>query len=329
MTPFTYRNVADRSDALALAEGGARYLGGGTNLVDLLRQNVEQAAELADVSRLPGSIEQTRAGGLLIGASVKNSALARHPLVRSRYPMLSRALLAGASAQIRNMASVGGNILQRTRCVYFYDTDGARCNKREPGSGCDAIGGFNRYHAVLGASQQCVATHPSDMCVALTALDAVIHLAAPDGSERTVPLADFHCLPGDTPQTETVLSKGELITSVELPPATRAATNSEYRKVRDRSSYAFALISVAGGLDVIDGKVAEARIALGGVAAKPWRAHRAETALRGLPATQESFLSAAEEELSAAQPLEGNAFKIGLAKRTIVAVLGALAGEIA
>ena len=327
MTPFAYRNAPDRAEALSLgAAGGARFLGGGTNIVDLLRHDVENAAVLIDVSRLPGTIRETENGGLTIGASVKNSALAAHPLVRTRYPMLSRALLAGASAQIRNMATVGGNIMQRTRCVYFYDASGARCNKRQPGSGCDAIGGFNRYHAILGAAENCVATHPSDMCVALIALDAVVHLAGPDG-DRAIPLAGFHRLPGAHPEIETVLQPGELITAIELPPAAAAATNSQYRKVRDRSSYAFALISVAGGLEVVDGKVAEARIALGGVAAKPWRAERAETALRGLPATRDNFLAAAEEELAAAEPLTGNAFKVGLAKRTIAAVLTSLAGD--
>ncbi|MAW99585.1 MAG: molybdopterin dehydrogenase [Sphingomonas sp.] len=325
MTPFAYRTASDRADALS-APSDARFLGGGTNLVDLLRQNVESATELVDVSRLPGSISETVNGGLLVGASVKNSALAAHPLVRSRYPMLSRALLAGASAQIRNMATVGGNIMQRTRCVYFYDAEGARCNKRQPGSGCDAIGGFNRYHAILGASEDCVATHPSDMCVALTALDAVVHNAGPDG-ERTVALTEFHQLPGATPHIETLLKPGELITAVELPPAGASATHSEYRKVRDRSSYAFALISVAGGLEVVDGKVADVRIALGGVAAKPWRATRAEAALKGLPATRENFLAAAAEELTAARPLDGNAFKVGLTQRTIAAVLTSLAGE--
>jgi xanthine dehydrogenase YagS FAD-binding subunit len=322
MTPFAYRSAPDRAQALALGVG-ARFLGGGTNLVDLLRQNVEATAQLVDVSRLPGSIVETDGGGLMVGASVTNSALAAHPLVRSRYPMLSRAVLAGASAQIRNMATVGGNVMQRTRCVYFYDVDGARCNKRRPGSGCDAIDGFNRYHAILGASEQCVATHPSDMCVALVALDAVLHIAAP-GGERVVPLADFHVLPGADPAIETVLRPGELITAVELPPA---SANSAYRKVRDRSSYAFALVSVAAALEVIDGKIAEVRIALGGVAAKPWRATHAEAVLRGMPATAENFLAAAAEELSAAKPLSGNAFKIGLAQRTIVAVLQSLAGE--
>jgi xanthine dehydrogenase YagS FAD-binding subunit len=325
MTPFGYVRATDRGDALARSDSGARFLGGGTNLVDLLRQNVEQASELVDVSRLEGTIRESDGGGLLIDASVRNAALAAHPLVRRHYPVLARALLAGASAQIRNMATVGGNILQRTRCMYFYDVDGARCNKRQPGMGCDAIGGFNRYHAILGASDQCVATHPSDMCVALAMLDAVIHLSGPDG-ERSVPLTDFHVLPNATPQMETVLKPGELITGIELPPPSAAATHSEYRKVRDRSSYAFALISVAGGLAIAEGHITEARIALGGVAAKPWRATRAETALVGVAPTPDAFLAAIREELVGAQPLSGNGFKIGLMERTVVAVLGALAG---
>ncbi|AZO07005.1 xanthine dehydrogenase family protein subunit M [Mesorhizobium sp. M2A.F.Ca.ET.043.02.1.1] len=326
MTPFAFHIANDRAEALALAADGARFVGGGTNLVDLLRQNVDSASQLVDVSRLTSDIQEADGGALLIGASMKNSALAAQPLIRERYPMLSRALLAGASAQIRNMATVGGNIMQRTRCAYFYDVDGARCNKRQPGGGCGAIGGFNRYHAILGASNDCVATHPSDMCVALAALSAVVHLAGPAG-ERTVALAEFHALPGASPQIESVLQPGEMITAVELPPATPAMVNSEYRKLRDRSSYAFALVSVAAGLDVVEGKVGEVRIALGGVAAKPWRATRAEAALRGLPATRANFLSAAEEELAEARPLEGNAFKIGLAQRTIAAVLESLAGD--
>ncbi len=325
MTPFGYVRATDRADAVARAASGTRFLGGGTNLVDLLRQNVEQASELVDVSRLGGAIRESQGGGLLIDASVRNAALAAHPLVRRRYPVLARALLAGASAQIRNMATVGGNILQRTRCLYFYDVDGARCNKRQPGAGCDAREGFNRHHAILGASDQCVATHPSDMCVALAMLDAVIHLAGPDG-ERSVPLADFHALPNSTPQVETVLKPGELITGVELPPPSNAVTRSEYRKVRDRSSYAFALISVAGGLALADGRVSEARIALGGVAAKPWRARRAETALVGRAPTRDAILAAIREELVDARPLSGNEFKIGLAERTATAVLSALAG---
>ena len=241
--------------------------------------------------------------------------------------MLSRALLAGASAQIRNMATVGGNILQRTRCAYFYDVRGSRCNKRAPGTGCDAIGGFTRYHAILGASDRCAATHPSDMCVALAALDAVVHLEGAAG-KRSVPLTDLHLLPGDTPHIETALLPGELITGVEIPPCP-AAANSTYRKVRDRSSYAFALVSVAAALEVVDGKIADVRIALGGVAPKPWRARRAEAALRGRAPGRDAFLNAADAELADAEPLEGNAFKVALARNTIVAVLGGLAGDAA
>ncbi len=325
MTPLTYIRASDRADALARVGTDGRFLGGGTNLVDLLRQNVEQASALVDISRLDGAIREIEGGGLFIDASVKNAALAAHPIVRSRYPVLARALLAGASAQIRNMATVGGNILQRTRCMYFYDVDGARCNKRQPGAGCDALDGFNRYHAILGASDQCVATHPSDMCVALAMLDAVVHLSGPAG-ERQVPLTDFHVLPGDMPQIETVLKPGDLITGIELPPPSDAIANSEYRKVRDRSSYAFALISVAGGLSLANGQVTQIRIALGGVAAKPWRASRAEHALLGRAPTPDAFLAAIREELVDAQPLSGNAFKIGLVERTTVAVLTALAG---
>jgi xanthine dehydrogenase YagS FAD-binding subunit len=325
MTPLTYIRASDRADALARVGTDGRFLGGGTNLVDLLRQNVEQASALVDISRLDGAIREIEGGGLFIDASVKNAALAAHSIVRSRYPVLARALLAGASAQIRNMATVGGNILQRTRCMYFYDVDGARCNKRQPGAGCDALDGFNRYHAILGASDQCVATHPSDMCVALAMLDAVVHLSGPAG-ERQAPLTDFHVLPGDMPQIETVLKPGELIAGIELPPLSDAIANSEYRKVRDRSSYAFALISVAGGLSLANGQVTQIRIALGGVAAKPWRASRAEHALLGRAPTPDAFLAAIREELVNAQPLSGNAFKIGLVERTTVAVLTALAG---
>jgi xanthine dehydrogenase YagS FAD-binding subunit len=325
MRSFGYRLAADRTEALSIAGAEqARYLGGGTNLVDLMRQNIEAPAALVDVSRLPGSIEDTPGGGLLIGAAVRNSVVAAHPAVRARYPVLSRALLAGASAQIRNMATVGGNILQRTRCAYFYDATGSRCNKRIPGAGCDAIGGFNRYHAIFGASEHCIATHPSDMCVALAALDATVHLAGAGGG-RSVPLLDFHRLPGDHPEAETVLRPGELITAIELAPSA-AAANSGYRKVRDRSSYAFALISVAAGLEVVAGKIEDVRIALGGVAAKPWRAARAEQILRGQGPTKERFLEAADAELAAAKTFEGNAFKVELAKRTIAAVLGQLAG---
>ena len=328
MRSFEYRRAADRTEALSIAEAErARYLGGGTNLVDLMRQNIEAPAALVDVSRLPGTIENTPNGGLLIGAAVRNSVVATHPAVRTHYPMLSRALLAGASAQIRNMATVGGNILQRTRCAYFYDAAGSRCNKRELGAGCDAIGGFNRHHAIFGTSEHCIATHPSDMCVALAALDAMVHLAGADG-ERSVPMVDFHRLPGETPQVETVLRPGELITAIELTPSA-AAANSAYRKVRDRSSYAFALVSVAAGLEVVAGKIEDVRIALGGVAAKPWRAARAEEVLRGQVPNRERFREAADAELSAAKSFDGNGFKTELAKRTIVAVLGELNGGVA
>jgi xanthine dehydrogenase YagS FAD-binding subunit len=329
MKPFTYTRPADGAEALSLVarNNQARFLGGGTNLVDLMRQNVENPAELLDVTRLPANIEKSASGGLIVGAAVRNSTLAAHPHVRQNFPVLSRALLSGASAQIRNMATVGGNIMQRTRCAYFYDVAGARCNKRNPGAGCDAIGGFTRYHAVLGASEHCIATHPSDMCVALAALDAAVHIAGPDG-ERSVPITEFHVLPGDHPEVETVLRPGELITAVEIPPSAMAA-RSEYRKVRDRSSYAFALVSVAGAIEISQGRIEDVRIALGGVAAKPWRAAQAEKILRGKEVSQKQFLDAAESELAAARPLDGNRFKIDLAKRTIAAVLGDLAGDAA
>ena len=326
MIEFTYARASDPAQALMLgAAEGARYLGGGTNLVDLMRETIEAPRELVDVTGLPAEISETAQGGLLIGAAVRNTALAEHPLLRSRYPVLARAVLAGASAQIRNMATVGGNMLQRTRCGYFYDDDGSRCNKRVPGQGCDALGGFNRNHAILGASSACVAVQPSDMNVALTALGAIVHLDGNEGA-RTVPFGDFHRLPGDTPHIETVLRHGELITGIELP-ALPVAANSAYRKVRDRSSYAFALISVAAALHVEDGIVAEARVALGGVAHKPWRAAKAEAALVGRPANEAAFRAAAQAELAEAKPLRDNGFKIELAERTLIAVLADLAGE--
>jgi xanthine dehydrogenase YagS FAD-binding subunit len=325
MIPFTYARAADTADAVRRgAADGARYLGGGTNLVDLMRETIEQPGALVDVTGLPDTIEERPNGGLLIGAAARNTAVAEHRAVRMRYPVLARAIVAGASAQIRNMATVGGNVLQRTRCSYFYDSDGSRCNKREPGQGCDAIGGFNRSHAILGTSPACVATHPSDMCVALAALGAVVYLASADG-ERTVPLTDLHRLPGDHPEIETVLKTGELIIAVELPPLTFAA-HSAYRKVRDRASYAFALVSVAAALDLDGGNVRDVRLALGGVATKPWRAWRAEDALRGAPATRETFRAAAQAELADARPLRDNGFKAELATRTIIAVLGDLTG---
>jgi xanthine dehydrogenase YagS FAD-binding subunit len=291
-----------------------------------MRETLERPSALVDVTGLSSAITEREDGGILIGAAARNTAVAEHRLVRIRYPLLARAILAGASGQIRNMATVGGNLLQRTRCAYFYDDDGSRCNKRNPGQGCDAIDGFNRIHAILGASSSCVATHPSDMCVALAALDALVHVASSQG-ERTIALVDLHCLPGDHPEVETTLRTGELVTAVELPPLS-FAQHSIYRKVRDRASYAFALVSVAAAMELDGGIVKSVRLALGGVAHKPWRALKLEASLKGQPATDKNFLAAAEEELADAKPLTHNKFKVELAKRTIVAVLAELAGEV-
>lgn len=325
MKNFAYARAADAPAALHLLSQtpNAKFLGGGTNLVDLMRENIEQPDALVDVTGLPlNRIEERSDGGLLIGATVTNTAVAEHRAVRERYPFLAQAILFGASGQIRNMATVGGNLMQRTRCLYFYDKV-ARCNKREPGSGCDAIDGFNRMHAILGASEHCVATHPSDMCVTLAALDAQVHVVGPNG-DRTIPFIDFHRLPGETPQIDANLEPGELITGVELPPL-GFAKHSLYRKVRDRSSYAFALVSVAAALEVENGMVRNVRLALGGVAHKPWRAFEAERVLTGAGADAESFRRAAEAELAPARGLADNSFKIELAKRTMTSVLGELA----
>ena len=325
MRPFRYEKAPDAAAAIQIfaQEVQAKYLGGGTNLVDLMRENIERPETVIDVTGLSHKIRDTEDGGLVIDAGTKNTAVASHHAVRERYPVLAQAILAGASAQIRNMATVGGNLMQRTRCYYFYD-DAARCNKRERGKGCDAIGGFNRIHAILGASSHCIATHPSDMCIALAALDAVVHLEGPQGP-RHLKLVDLHRLPGDTPDIETELCAGELITAVAIP-ALPFAMRSTYRKVRDRSSYAFALVSVAAALDIDDkGTVRDVRLALGGVAHKPWRAAAAEQALRGAPASEENFRRAAEAELKDAVGLADNAFKIELAKRVIVNTLQKLA----
>ena len=328
MTPFTYARAKDADEALRLGgKRAAAYLGGGTNLIDLMRETVARPGALVDVTALSDTIKATDSGGLIIGAAVRNTALAEHHLVRTRFPMLARVILAGASPQIRNMATVGGNMLQRTRCTYFYDVEGSRCNKRLPGSGCDAIGGFNRLHAILGASEACVATHPSDLCVALAALDAKVHVSG-RSRVRTLPFVDLHRLPGEHPEIDTVLGPDDLITAVELP-GLGVARNSTYRKVRDRSSYAFALVSVAAALSIEEGRVADVRIALGGVAHKPWRASTAEAILRGGLATKAAFRAAAEAELADAKPLSDNGFKIALATRTMTAVLGELAGETA
>ncbi len=327
MTPFAYARATDPVDAVRQgAIAGTKYLGGGTNLVDLIREGVETPETLVDVTPISREIEARADGSVLIGAGASNTALASHPAVRARFPLVSEAIVAGASGQIRNMATVGGNLLQRTRCYYLYD-DAARCNKRVSGAGCDAIDGFNRIHAILGASPACVATHPSDMAVAMAALDAVVHVEGATGA-RAIPLVEFHRLPGGTPQHETELAPGELITAVELP-ATTFATRSTYRKVRDRASYAFAIVSVAAALDVEGGTIRDARLALGGVAHKPWRARRAEAALIGQPASEATFVAAAEAELADAAPLKDNAFKIDLARRVIAATLGQLAGAAA
>jgi xanthine dehydrogenase YagS FAD-binding subunit len=322
--PFDYHRATSVADAItAVADRpDAVFLAGGTNLVDHMKLGVIEPGLVVDVGHLPlTDIDQLPDGGLRIGADVRNSDLAAHPVVRSTYPVLARALLSAASGQLRNLATTAGNLLQRTRCVYFQDVT-TPCNKRTPGSGCSAIGGYVRYHAILGASEHCVAAHPSDMAVAMAALDADVLFVDADGEHR-IPLTEFHRLPGDRPEQDTVLPPGSLITAVEIPPPPDGA-RSTYRKVRDRASFAFALTSVAAELVVDDGTVTSARIALGGVAHKPWRAHRAEAALTGHPATEDSFRRAANDELAQAEPLPGNEFKVELTRRTIVATLSAL-----
>jgi xanthine dehydrogenase YagS FAD-binding subunit len=321
MIDFKYVRAADVADAVRQisADPAAKFIAGGTNLIDLMKDDVERPSRLIDISRLPlRSIEETADGGLRIGALVPNSDLAYHASIAQRYPMLASAILAGASAQLRNMASTGGNLLQRTRCYYFYDT-ATPCNKREPGSGCSAITGLNRMHAILGASEACIATHPSDMCVALAALDAMVYVAGPSGA-RAIAFADFHCLPGNTPQRETTLQPNEIVTAIELPPRGFAA-NYTYLKVRDRLSYAFALVSVAVGLELDGSRIKEGRLALGGVAHKPWRDPSAEAALRGQAADPSTFARAADVLLRDARGFEHNAFKIDLAHRAIVRAL--------
>ena len=321
MINFQYARASDVADAVRqiAADPTAKFIAGGTNLIDLMKEDVERPSRLIDISRLPlKTVEQTAGGGLKIGALVPNSDLAYHPLIAQRYPMVASAILAGASAQLRNMASTGGNLLQRTRCAYFYDT-ATPCNKREPGSGCSAITGLNRGHAILGTSEACIATHPSDMCVALIALDAKVHVAGPAG-ERAIALADFHRLPGDTPQRDTNLAPNEIVTAVELP-ARGFATNYTYLKIRDRLSYAFALVSVAAALELDGSTIKEARLALGGVAHKPWRDPAAEAALRGQAANPAAFAQAADVLLHDAKGYGHNSFKIDLARRAIVRAL--------
>jgi len=324
MHTFEFIRPADQAGAIATAaqsktaQQGAdvRFLGGGTTLIDLMKLNVETPARLVDINRLPlDKIEETRDGGLSIGATVRNSDLANHAQVQRDYSVLSQAILQGASGQIRNMATTGGNLLQRTRCVYFRDTAMA-CNKREPGSGCPAITGHNRTLAILGASEHCIATNPSDMCVALAALEASVHIQGPKGS-REVAFGDFHLLPGDTPHRETVLEPGDLITHVMLPPPI-SGSKQVYLKLRDRASYEFALASAAVVLTIVSGKITRARIALGGVGTKPWRSPEAEAALTGNPANEGTFRQAADAALRHAKPQTENKFKIELAKRCVM-----------
>jgi xanthine dehydrogenase YagS FAD-binding subunit len=320
---FQYAEANDAATAITLAADGGTYLGGGTNLVDLMKLRVVAPSLLVDVTGLPYDFVQDGSdGGLRIGATTRNSDLAAHPAVRRRYPALAQAVLAGASGQLRNMATVGGNLLQRTRCGYFTDVT-KPCNKRAPGTGCPARSGEHHNLAILGGSAHCIATNPSDMAVPMTAFDAVVHVQEPAGP-REIPIAEFYRLPGDTPHLETTLAPGALITAVDLP-ATPIAAASRYRKVRERASYAFALASIAAALDVADGEIRDVRIALGGVAPMPWRARRAEELLRGGPATAEAFRAAADAELAAAEPLPDNAYKIPLVRNLITATLTELA----
>jgi len=317
MQPFEYLPVQDEQAARAAgAMAGARFLAGGTTLLDLMKLHVEAPRTLVDITKLPlDAIDELPDGGVRIGALVRNSDLAQHPVVREQYPLLAQALLAGASPQLRNMATTGGNLLQRTRCEYFRDT-AARCNKRVPGTGCAALDGHNRIHAVLGTSDHCIATHPSDLCVALAALDAVVHVRTSSGA-RAVPLHEFYLLPQDRPDRETILSPGDLITAVEVPPI-GFARRSLYLKVRDRASYAFALASAAVAIDLRGGMIHAARIALGGLATVPWRARAAETLLQGARAEPASYRAAAEAALAGAVPHGENAFKIELGRRVVV-----------
>jgi xanthine dehydrogenase YagS FAD-binding subunit len=316
---FTYTRAATVDDALQHFANlsDSQFIGGGTNLVDLMKMGVERPAHLIDISRVPLNTIEDRNGGLRIGAMVTNSEAANHQLVRTRYPLLSQAILSGASQQLRNMATMGGNLLQRTRCYYFYDPTYQECNKRKPGSGCSAIKGVNRIHAILGASDECIATHPSDMCVALAALNASVRVQSAAGS-RTIPFIHFHKLPGNTPQIDTDLRKGEIITAIDLPKSAEGV-RSHYLKLRDRNSYSFALVSVGVVLEMNSaGAVHSIQIALGGVAHKPWRATEAERMLVGHRPDKERIRAAAEQELKAAKPLSGNAFKVELTKRAIV-----------
>ena len=316
MRPFQYIRAQRSDDAVEALRSGARCLAGGTNLIDLMKGDIERPGVLVDIRRLPlAQLAETPGGGVRIGALMPNSDLAQHPTIRQRYPLLSQALLAGASPQLRNMATVGGNLMQRTRCYYFTDRSFEACNKRDPGSGCAARDGYNRIHAIFGASEQCVATHPSDMCVALAALDASVEVQGPSGS-RTIPLADFHRLPGDTPERDTNLDPDELIVAVTLPPS-NFAPNAHYLKVRDRASYAFALVSVAAAISWREGQVGDARVVLGGVAHKPWRVPAAGASLIGGRLDDAALDAAGEAAVQGARALRDNAFKVQLTRRAV------------
>lgn len=321
MNPFAYTRVTNPQAAIqAVAQQNAKFIAGGTNLIDLMKENVEQPSRLIDINRLELTRIVERDGGLRLGSLAKNSDTANHRLVRERYPLVTQAILAGASAQLRNAATNGGNLMQRTRCYYFYDV-AMPCNKREPGSGCGALEGFSRIHAIFGASRDCIATHPSDMCVALAALDATVQVQGPQGV-RSIPFAEFHRLPGNTPQIDTNLRRDELITAIDLPASANVfAEHSYYLKVRDRTSYAFALVSVAAALDIRNGAIHQARVAMGGVAHKPWRATKAEAALKGQRPEVGAFRNAAEAEMQGAVGTEHNRFKIELGRRAIVRAL--------
>ena len=321
MRPFKYVLPKDPASAVQTLSQNqtAKFLAGGTNLLDLMKEDIERPSELVDITRLDLAQIRSASGGLTIGALAKNTDTANHPFVRENFPLLSMAILAGASGQLRNMATNGGNLMQRTRCQYFYDIS-MPCNKREPGTGCGAIGGLNRIHAVFGYSDKCVATYPGDMANALYALDAVVRIRSTSGQERTMPVQDFHRLPGDTPEKDNNLQHGELIVAIELPK-NNFASKSYYLKVRDRASYAFALVAVAAALETSGRDIKQARVVLGGVAHKPWRSAEAENSLIGKPATDETFQAAAEAAMKDAKPLEHNAYKVELGKRAIVLAL--------
>jgi xanthine dehydrogenase YagS FAD-binding subunit len=321
MRPFKYTRASEPGTAAGAvaANPQAKFLAGGTNLLDLMKEDVERPTELVDLTRLKLTEIKRVGGGVSIGALATNTDTANHPLIRRNYPLLTQAIVAGASGQLRNMATNGGNLLQRTRCQYFYDT-AMPCNKREPGTGCGAREGLNRIHAILGWSEKCVATYPGDMANALYALDAVVRVRGAGGRERTIPLDEFHRLPGDTPERDTNLEHGELIEAIELP-ASSFAKNSYYLKVRDRASYAFALVAVAAALELDRGTIRQARVVLGSVAHKPWRSRDAEAALSGKPVSEEVFRQAAEAALKDAKPLAHNGYKVELGKRAVVRAL--------